>query len=60
MSDAKKEYEAPKVKDLKDLSLYGQWPLATDSCTVGTGQAGNQCNAGAGGSTNICVSGLSG
>jgi hypothetical protein len=60
MSDAKKEYEAPKVKDLKDLSLYGQWPLATDNCTAGTGQAGNQCGpAGTGGSTNLCPVGES-
>ena len=60
MSDAKKEYEAPKVKDLKDLSLHGQWPLATDACSVGTGQAGNQCSPlGSGGSTNLCPTGLS-
>jgi hypothetical protein len=60
MSDSK-SYEAPKVVDLENLSLYGQWPLATDTCTVGSGQLGHSCapegSSGGSGVPNTCVSG---
>lgn len=32
-----KTYEPPQVKDLSELSLYGQWPLATHTCSEGSG-----------------------
>jgi hypothetical protein len=32
-----KAYEPPQVKDLSELSLYGQWPLATHTCVLGSG-----------------------
>jgi hypothetical protein len=60
MSDSK-SYEAPKVVDLENLSLYGQWPLATDNCTVGSGNLGHTCgpSGSSGGSTvpNLCPEG---
>jgi hypothetical protein len=32
-----KEYEAPKIRDLEELGLQGQFPLANDTCSLGTG-----------------------
>jgi hypothetical protein len=42
----KRTYEPPQVKDLRDLSLYGQWPLATHGCEVGSGNTDHTCVAG--------------
>jgi hypothetical protein len=32
-----REYEAPKIRDLEELGLKGQFPLADDQCSLGTG-----------------------
>jgi hypothetical protein len=40
----KREYVAPQVKDLRELSLYGQFPLATHGCDpVGSGNTDHTC-----------------
>jgi hypothetical protein len=40
-----RDYEAPQVRDLDELGISGQFPLATNTCTVGTG------------TDNTCISG---
>jgi hypothetical protein len=43
-----REYEAPRVRDLEELGVWGEFPLATDLCTVGTGELGHVCAPGTG------------
>jgi hypothetical protein len=56
-------YEAPRVRDLEELGLRGQFPLGDDNCTSGldsgctpSGTDDDGCAAGIGDNT-VCVSG---
>jgi hypothetical protein len=51
-----RDYEAPQVRDLDELGISGQFPLATNTCTVGTGD-NNGCISGSNTGNTTCTYG---
>jgi hypothetical protein len=59
--EEKNRYEAPRIRDLEELGVEGQFPLGGETCSEGTGGLAHGCTSGTGttGANAYCTSGVS-